>query len=152
MDVLTDNLKDNITNTITDNLLIDYNEYSDATWNNILNSISHIPTLNIESLHDSNNLNTSRKEKKQKKNSCTINKCNLKYYKENLCRQHYNKSHNLLCSIEKCNNLKRKNDLCYKHMRPLCCIMRCKCHAITNEVLCKKHKKFKIELHTTNVL
>ena len=153
MDILTNKTN----NMITYNLSTNYNEYNDFIWNHILNSISYIPTLNIELFHDSNNLNIRNKENKENKENkknkiiCSINKCTFKDYKETFCRLHYNKSYNLLCSIKDCNNLKRKHDLCYKHIKPLCCIMRCKCYAIAKELLCKKHKRFKIELYKNNI-
>ncbi len=135
-----------------------FTELKDTNWINMLNSMSYIPLLNNPPIINSNSCTLSKQPKKEGKKGgketkiiCSINKCTFKDYKETFCRLHYNKSHNLLCSIKKCNNLKRKNDLCYKHIKPLCCIMRCKCYAIAKDVLCIKHKKFKIELYKTNI-
>lgn len=121
---------------ISDIIFNDYNELKDIEWVNLINNI---PLLNNRSLENNNNILI------RKKIRCTITNCTFKNYKDNLCKFHYNKKNNLLCSIYNCNNLKRKNNLCYKHIKPLCCIIRCKCYAMINEVLCKKHKKFKIE-------
>ena len=150
-----DNISNILNDILNDNL---FTELKDENWINMLNSICYIPLLNNPSIVNSNLCTSSKRSKKEgnkggkgKKIICSINKCTFKDYKENLCRLHYNKSHNLLCSIKNCNNLKRKHNLCYKHIKPLCCIMRCKCYAVDKDVLCNKHKKFKIELYKTNI-
>ena len=128
-----------ITNNYIDNLFIEYKDINNTiiNWTNI-----HCTNINWTDINDEIPIIQS---KKIKKIVCTTNHCTFKNYKDNLCRLHYNKTYNLLCSIQDCNNLKRKNNLCYKHIKPICCIIRCKCYAMINEVLCKKHKKFKIE-------
>ena len=123
-----------------DTIFNDYNELKDIEWVNLLNSLNNIPLLNNQSLENNNILI-------KKKIRCSITNCSFKNYKDNMCRFHYNKKHNLLCSIYNCNNMKKKDNLCYKHIKPICCVMYCKCYAMANEVLCKKHKKFKIELN-----
>ena len=121
-----------------DNIFNDYNELKDIELVNLLNSLNNIPILNNQSLENNNILI-------KKKIRCSITNCSFKNYKDGICRFHYNKKHDLLCSIYNCNNMKKKDNLCYKHIKPICCIIRCKCYAMINEVLCKKHKKFKIE-------
>ena len=121
-----------------DNIFNDYNELKDIEFVNLLNSLNNIPILNNQSLENNNILI-------KKKIRCYIKNFYFKNYKDKICRFHYNKKHNLLCSIYNCNNMKKKDNLCYKHIKPICCIIRCKCYAMINEVLCKKHKKFKIE-------
>ena len=123
-----------------DTIFNDYNELKDIEWVNLLNSLNNIPLLNNQSLENNNILI-------KKKIRCSITNCSFKNYKDNMCRFHYNKKHNLLCSIYNCNNMKKKDNLCYKHIKPICCVMYCKCYAMANEELCKKHKKFKIELN-----
>jgi hypothetical protein len=119
-----------ITNNYIDNIFIEYKDINNTiiNWTDINDEIPIIIQPNTI-----------------KKIVCSITNCTFKNYKDSICRFHYNKTHNLLCNIQDCNNLKRKNNLCYKHIKPLCCIIRCKCYAMINEVLCKKHKKFKIE-------
>lgn len=124
-----------------DNIFNDYNELKDIEWVNLLNSLHNIPLLNNQSLENNNNILIKKKIR------CSVTNCSFKNYKDNMCRFHYNKKHNLLCSIYNCNNMKKKDNLCYKHIKPICCILYCKCYAMANEVLCKKHKKFKIELN-----
>jgi hypothetical protein len=126
-DIILTNINDNIIDdNIIDDNIIDDNIIDDNIGNTIINSLN-------------------KQHTKVKKILCTKNKCNFKNYKENLCRFHYNKTYNLLCSVKYCNNIKKKNNLCYKHIKPLCCVIYCKCYALTNEKLCKKHNKFKIE-------
>lgn len=129
-----------ITNNSIDNLFIEYKDINNTiiNWTNI-----HCTNINWTDINDEIPIIQSKIIKK--KIRCSITNCSFKNYKDSICRFHYNKKYNLLCSIQDCNNLKRKNNLCYKHIKPICCIIRCKCYAMINEVLCKKHKKFKIE-------
>jgi len=118
-------------------------------WDNIINDNNiNDNNINDNNINDNiiNDNNINKHKRKKNKIKCIIENCTFTNHKEHLCRIHYNKTYNLLCSIQNCTNIKRKNNLCYKHIKPLCCIIRCKCYALSNEVLCKKHKKFKIEL------
>ena len=125
-----------------DNLFAEYNEYKDLHWVNKLNRMYNIPILN-------------KPLAKEKKIICKLRNCNLKNcylkncylkkYKDQLCKLHYNKKYNLLCHVQNCNNIKRKDNMCYKHTKPLCYVLYCKCYALDNDRVCKKHKYNKIE-------
>lgn len=119
-----------------DDLFPEYNEKKDYEWINQLHQ--------LHKLRKSHNLYTIQ-DFNITEYKCSINKCSLKYFKDSLCRLHYKKKHNLLCKYENCNNTIKKDNYCYKHIKPLCCIVYCKCYAIPNELFCKKHNKNKIE-------